>query len=248
MAEIVLTDAALLVAQFDVTGDVNSVQLDYAAEVQDGTTFGDGTRKMVGNGALRTVDLSVEGLWNGGDDEVDDVLFDRIGTAGLLHTVAASGLTESNVGYFFQAVEGSYSPGASVGEILRFSVESQASGSDGLIRGNLLHTGTEAATGAAAAQNLGAATADQKVYAGLHVLSAAGTSPTLDVTIESDAADDFTGSETTRVTFAQVTDALGSEYATPVSGAITDTWWRVAYTIGGTGSPSFSFVVVLGIQ
>jgi hypothetical protein len=32
----------------------------------------------------------------------------------------------------------------------------------------------------------------------------------------------------------------------PLSGAITDDWWRITATVGGT-TPSFRFAVILGI-
>jgi len=33
-----------------------------------------------------------------------------------------------------------------------------------------------------------------------------------------------------------------------VAGAITDDYFRVNFTIAGTGSPSFKFVVLFGVQ
>jgi len=63
--------------------------------------------------------------------------------------------------------------------------------------------------------------------------------------VQSDDAQAFL-SPTDRITFAQAT-AIGAQWATPVSGAITDDWWRLSYTIGGT-NPSFMVIVVVGIQ
>ena len=78
----------------------------------------------------------------------------------------------------------------------------------------------------------------------LHVLSADGTLPTLDVTVQSDTADTF-GSPITALTFAEKS-AAGSE-AVANTTASADTWYRVNYELGGT-TPDFSFVVVLGVQ
>jgi hypothetical protein len=72
-----------------------------------------------------------------------------------------------------------------------------------------------------------------------------GTSPTLDVIVQSDDASGFP-SATNRITFTQAT-GFTAEYATPVAGAITDDWWRVNFTIGGTASPNFTFICVIGI-
>jgi len=50
---------------------------------------------------------------------------------------------------------------------------------------------------------------------------------------------------TERVTFSQLAD-IGSEWATPVSGAITDDWWRIDWTIAGA-DPSFTILAALAI-
>ena len=114
-----------------------------------------------------------------------------------------------------------------------------------LIRGILGTHQTAAATSSASTKfQLGAVTAAQYLYGALHVYSASGTNPTLDVTLQSDA-DASAGSETVRLTFAQKT-AAGYEWASPIVGAIADTYWRASWTVAGT-NPSFAFAVVFGI-
>ena len=114
-----------------------------------------------------------------------------------------------------------------------------------LIRGILGTHQTAAATSSASTKfQLGAVTAAQYLYGALHVYSASGTNPTLDVTLQSDA-DASAGSETVRLTFAQKT-AAGYEWASPIVGAIADTYWRASWTVAGT-NPLFAFAVVFGI-
>ena len=144
----------------------------------------------------------------------------------------------------FPALLAEYSPGAAVGELFAFNIS--AGGCDLLARGTVLENAVKTATANGTARNLGAVGAAQKLYAGMHVLAVSGTNPTLDMIIQSDDAEGFLSSAN-RITFAQKT-AIGSQWATPVAGAITDTWWRCAYTIGGTDNPSFTVVVVLAIQ
>jgi len=84
---------------------------------------------------------------------------------------------------------------------------------------------------------------DQQVHALLHVFSASA-GDTLDVKVQSDVDDTF-ASATDVITFAQAT-AAGSELKT-ADGPVTDTWWRVSFTIAGNGSESFSFAVSFGI-
>ncbi len=79
----------------------------------------------------------------------------------------------------------------------------------------------------------------------MHVVAASGTTPTLDMIVESDDNSGIT-SGVTRITFTQEV-AVGAQYATAVAGPITDDWWRVGWTIGGTG-PSFTVIVTVGIQ
>jgi hypothetical protein len=92
---------------------------------------------------------------------------------------------------------------------------------------------------------LGAVAAGQRVYAALHVIDpVSGTSPTLDVTLKSAALVGF-GSPTTRLTFTQATEPTSELLS--AAGAITDEFWRVDFSIGGTDTPTFPFIVVVGI-
>jgi len=168
-------------------------------------------------------------------------LFGNVGNnTNILSFADAS--SEGSIAYFFKALHSSYNLGAQVGELHSFSAE--AVGADRLIRGNILANKEDVSSSANSdAQQLGAVSSSQKIWAALHVLEASD-SDTLDVMIESDAADDFSGSETTRITFDQV-NAIGSQFMT-FDGAITDTWWRSDFTITGS-DPSFSFIVLMGI-
>jgi hypothetical protein len=62
--------------------------------------------------------------------------------------------------------------------------------------------------------------------------------------VESDDNGSMT-SATTQITFPQKT-FVTSEWLS-AAGAITDDYWRVGYTIGGS-TPSFNFAVVVGIR
>jgi len=125
---------------------------------------------------------------------------------------------------------------------MKFGVTAEGRGD--LIKGNVLFplstvTSSDTSTG----QVLGAVGATEYLYAALHVFSVSAAD-TLDVIIQSDTVG--FSSPTTRVTFTQKA-AIGSQYATPVAGAITDTYWRISYTVAGS-DPSISFAVVMGIQ
>ncbi len=240
MAQLVLTSAGVWLDQYNLTGDLNSVALNYGAELQDSTVFGGTTRTR--KGGLKTVTASMEGFHNAGTGLSDEGLFDNIGVADVPMTMAPT-KTEGELAYFFKAILAEYSSGATVGEMFAFSVTAEASSMQ-LIRGTLMDDTTETTTDQGDAVQLGAVGATESVFAVLHILSASA-GDTLDVTIDSDDVQNFGGTPETQITFTQVSDE-GSQFSES-AGAVTDDWWRVDWTIAGDGSESFEFVVAVGI-
>lgn len=233
MATSVLTDALILMHGTDLTCQTNVVGVDFGAETQDDTSFCDDTRSN--KGALKTVGFNAEGFFDG---DMDSDLFSALGVEGKILT-AAEGEAQGDRAFSLVSVLGSYQPfGGSVGELASYTLNASARGS--LERGQILfHSDSETATGTGATLNAGSAATS--LVAILHVWSVSGTTPTLDVTVESDSADDFTGAEVTRATFTQAT---GTTAERVIGTATSDTWWRVNYTIGGT-NPDFAFAVIL---
>ena len=147
-----------------------------------------------------------------------------------------------DLAYFFRARRYEVSMVDTHGDVAKVSVT--AGGSGDVIRGRLMVPKSAiTATGSSASSQVGAVSATQSVYASLHVFTVSGTSPTLDVTVGSDDNSGLT-SETSRLTFPQAT-GVGSGWQS-LAGAITDDYWVVNYTIGGT-TPSFTFAVAIGI-
>jgi hypothetical protein len=101
---------------------------------------------------------------------------------------------------------------------------------------------TTTANGASVAQ--AGPSAAQRVYAGLQVTAASGTTPSLTVKIQSAPLANF-ASPTDRITFSAAS-AAGWQWSSTGLGAITDGFWRATWTISGT-SPSFTFAVVFGV-
>ena len=245
MATFVSTQCKAWLGEIDLSTDLMAIALNYGSELQDSTTFGTLTRTR--KGGLKTVQAQVEGYFNTSNS--DPKMFSTIGVADNPMTLAPIAGADGERAFAFLVNQGEYSPGGALGEMVKFSASGEASGGDsGLIKGTiLLNASAVTATADGTAAQLGAVSAAQKVYAALHVISASGTSPTLDVIVESDDVEGFGGTPETRITFAQA-GAATSEWATPVAGAITDDWWRIGYTIGGTDTPTFTFVVFVGIQ
>lgn len=238
MATHIIKDANLWVGQYDLTGDMNALALNYSADMVEGTVLGDDTHTM--KGGLKVATMAHEGYWSGGADNVDDALFSTVATADTPVSIGVETGADGELGYMLRSVVSEYSPGATIGEMFAFSVAAESS-ADGLIRGTIMHNATRSSSGNGTARQLGAVAAGETMFAALHVLSGSGT---LDVVIQSDDASGMS-SPSDQITFTQATGA-GSQWGS-AAGAITDDWWRVNYTIGG-GSPSFQFVVVLGIK
>lgn len=242
MAQHPLINATVWLSQFDISADHNQVRVMSSVESLDKTVFGQTTR--IHGAGLRTGEISGEGFLDYGTNAVEEVLSARIGLNNVPITVTPNGLVNERA-VFMQSLVANVSPiGGTIGEMHKFSFKAEP-GQNPLIRGTLMAAkASRTSTGnSGTAQQLGAVTAPQRIYGVLHVFSASGSSPTLDVTVQSDNAVGFP-SLATQITFAQAT-GVTSEFKS-TAGAITDDWWRVAWTIGGS-SPNFSFAVAIGI-
>jgi len=243
MAHTVLTDCKVYAGGYDFSGDTMGIALNYGVDPVEDTAFGDDTHVFLGG--LESFDVALEGAVNLGNTSHEGLTFAGLGAAGLPVTIAPGTGAAGETAYILNAMRASYAPGAQIGELKRYSFSAMASGQRN-VRGTVIHNATVTTTGTGTGYQVGAVAAGKSLYAVLHVITVSGSSPTLDVVVESDDNGSFT-SATTRVTFAQL-GVVGSEYATPVAGAITDDYWRVSYTIGGTGTPTFAFIVTIGIR
>lgn len=243
MGKTVLTDVRLFAVAADLSGHSNKVELAAEVEDKDATNYRSGGWKEV-LGGLASAEIEGEGQWEAGDPGlVDDASWVQLGGRGPW-TVCPTDATVGALAYFTNALRSEYTQGESVGEIAPWSGTAKSSWP--LVRGQIAHPpGTaRTATGTGTALEIGPVPAGKRLYAALHVLSAAGTTPSVTVSVESDDGSGF-ASATTRLSFTAATAAAGEILRTDGT-AITDTWWRLAWTITGT-SPSFLFAAALGI-
>jgi hypothetical protein len=244
MAIQIWQNCKIYVAEFDMSGYLNAVALDYSVEILDGTVYGNTTRTRVGG--LKDVSMSFNGFWEAA--QPDETFYTELGLGGSVVTICPTDGSTGEVAYFWKPMQATYAPGGEVGQLMEFSVTSQASALDStnrLIRGTVMAPkASRTSNDSGTAYQLGAVSAAQKVYAGLHIFTVSGTNPTLDVIVKSDDNQPM-ASPTTRITFTQAT-AVGNQWKTQ-DGAITDDWWQVSWTIGGTDTPTFNFAVVVGI-
>jgi hypothetical protein len=178
------------------------------------------------------------------DNSVDEVLFTALGTTDTVTSICA-GSTDGSVAYLTRGVVAQYAViSGNVGELAMSTKNTTASGV--IARGALLHPNTaRTSSSSGTARQLGAVSATQRLYAALHVFSVSGTSPTLDVKVQSDTSG--FPSATDRITFSQANATSNRAQFSSVAGAITDDYWRVSWTIGGSATPTFAFIVTAGI-
>lgn len=241
MSVLVLKDCKVWYDKYNISGDLNELALEAECEMKDKTTFASsGWREF--HAGLQVVNANFKGFYQADTDLIDPALWSRLETA-TLQPMSIGPITGAagEVGYFFQAQEAKYTPGGTIGELMAIAFDVQGRGL--LVRGTVMLNATLTATGTGTARNLGAVASGKKLYAAMHVLAASGTTPTLNMVIQSDDAETFL-SPTDRITFTQATGKT-AEWK-EVAGPITDTWYRCSYTIAGTG-PSFSVVVLVGI-
>lgn len=243
MAKKVIIDRKYYFSSFDLTGHHNNVELVTSCEIKDGTTFGNQWRQKLPG--LKDWTCSNQGYFEAGDGAYPDpVLAGNLAVSNVPVTICPDTGADGEIAYFGRMTVGSYAPDHSIGDISGFT--SAGASQSPLLRGTVLKNASGiAASGDGTAYELGAVSATQSVYAAMHVISVSGGTPSITVTLESDADALFDGSETVRATFTAAT-GIASEYITPISGAISDTWWRASYAVSGS-TPAFAFIVSMSI-
>jgi hypothetical protein len=240
---LVLTNAKVLLAQADLSGFSNKVELMREVEELDSTVFADdGFRSKVGG--LSKVSGSVSGFWEAGSDaHPDDRFWADLGAASLPLTVSPTGATVADVAYLTRVLQPKYTQGGDVGALLAFQASVVGDGTP-LARGQVAFNGTATATATTAALTLSAPTATQRVYAAIHVLSVSGAGASLTVSVQGDDASGFP-SPATVATSDAITSA-GATWLAGEVGATTDSFYRLSFLISGT-SPEFVVVAAIGV-
>lgn len=244
MSLIALTNAKILLAQADLSGFSNQVELSAEAEELDATTFTSGGYKSL-VGGLKKVDVKTSGFWNATDATFpDDRFFADLGVAGVPMTVTPSGGTVADVSYFTKVVRPKYTMGGQVGELFTFDSDCSGDGTS-LVRGQVADNQARTSTSTTTVLSLTAPTASTRVHCAIHVLAVSGTgSPTLTATLQGDNAVGFPSPAT--VATGSVITAVGSQYLTGAVGVNADSYFRLSYVISGT-SPSFLVFASIGV-
>ena len=234
-----LTSSTIYVGGADLSGDLRQVEGTVTGEELDVTNFGSGgwRQRIIG---LHDVDATAEGFLNLGTGNVEESLYALVGssTASIITLGPTTG-AQGEAAELFRGVQVSFSEPETVGEAAKFTTAFK--GHAQFVRGNFLgaKTSTSSSSSTSAVSQAAVGTTS-KVYATLHVFTAATS---LNVQVQSAATSSFAGA-TTRIQF-DTTSATGGTWGTPASGPVTDTNWRINYTIA---SGTFAFAVAMGIQ
>ena len=233
----------LLYDEFDLSGEHNNLTLKLSQDAKEKTVYGDGSiARALG---IKGFNINHSGYFKAGTGMIDTVLQGNLGTAGKILTMLPTG-TDGEQAYCSKGVTLNYEMAGKIGDMFAVKGETKSEGTL-LVRGNLMATGAKTTTGHGTARELGAVSATQYLYGILHGTAITGESVSCVVKIQSDTAENFP-SPVDRITFTTLSDSGGvsKQWATPVAGAITDTWWRVNWAI--TGSGSFTIWAIIGIQ
>lgn len=238
MAHLTLLNCRWWVDQFDLSGDANQHTVTFAQEAVDKTTFGSsGVREYLPG--LRTASHSHQGFQEAPD--AADSPYDALAqNSDLIVTVVPTTDAEAGASVSYQSVNTSFDlVSGTVGGMAMLNLTGQPTGPP--VPGYIL--APKAARNSSSNTTgfqLGAVSAGKTAYGALHVF--AGTASTCAVKIQSDDNSGFS-SPTDRITFTTASGATAQWSS--VAGAITDSWWRAVWTIGGG---TWTFAVTLGIS
>jgi len=238
------SDMSILVGGLELAGHGKDVNLATEVNPLDATSYASqGWTELIGGNKSATINLGL--MQDMAAGSVDDTAWSLLGVADIPHSLCTPS-ADGSLAYLWRGIPLSYSPTMSpVGDLAMTQIAGQSS-TGGVVRGSLIHPGSASRTASSVGtgRQLGAVVSGKSMYAALHVLSAAGTTPSLTVIVQSDDNSGFT-TPTTRISFSAASTGNTYQWGS-VAGAITDDWWRISYTISGTG-PSFSFAVTAGI-
>lgn len=244
MAAFVLTNSRILVGSADITQFTGAYTVGGQVAMQPANVHGGGgfTRMLPG---LRSHTLQISGMADYDAGAVSAVFTPNVVGAQYATAIIPqdTGVT-GDVALFTRGLLASVAaPGGGIGDTATFDMS--IGGDTALIGGQVLAPlVARTTTGNSSVLTLSGPTATQRLWCALHITAASGAAPTCVVTVQSSTVVGMT-SPTTRFTFASA-NAPGWQFAAPLSGAITDGFWRATFTIGGS-TPSFTAAVLLGV-
>lgn len=225
MAHFALTKAGILLGPFDLSGDMNAVNIQRTQEGMPNDTFSPTKTFFARLPGIQDGVFGLAGLVELTDDGQDERLSANMSLNNIPIMVGLNGLADFDRVKFGVVLQGEYQSGGTSGNRAEWTASGRIS-SYAMTDGNLLAVGAKTGTFNGTARELGAISATQYLRAQIHAV--AKSSFTSAVFVVQSAATEG-GAYTTRGTFTTITD-LTSQHLVPVIGPFTDTWWRIAAT------------------
>ncbi len=240
MTTLALTDCLIFAGAYDLRSQTNELSVSQMVEELDKTTFGSaGVKERTGG--LRDVEGSIKGF---ADPLVSDDLFAQVGGSDLIVSIAPYSAAGSAIYATKGSLVGAFTNTEEVGALRAFEAKLTGRNPRGLVRGSILRAHSAAtASAVTTAFLIGTASSAQTVCSWVHLTAISGATATLTVTIQRDDNSGMTTPTTLHAHSAQT--AIGTSWQ-ETAGAITDTYYRVSFTLTGT-TPSATFLVGLGI-
>jgi hypothetical protein len=240
MPKEVLTDAYIALGGVDLSGLTNSIDWTGEFDELDATTFDDAGHRNYEAGLMKSA-VKLDGFY---DPAISEKVRDGLGAKKDL--IIATHRTAGSRAYIAHGLQGKFDVSASIGQLMKGSATLTGSDRHGITSGKLLRATSAAAVTATGnsgtgQQLAGGIGATKELVAGLQILAVTGT-PTFTAKVQSSTVEAMT-SPTDRITFSAVTTGPGSQVKS-ATGPITDTWFRLAWTVSGSGS--ITFVAAVG--
>jgi hypothetical protein len=167
--------------EFDLTPFAKSVSLDTSVELSDITTLANNGKKYLEG--LKDATMSLEGVYDGDKDEIDNTL-NEIKTGEALYSYYPAKDTKGNIGYCFKGLRSASATQVSITENVNFSLATQTTEGTERVKSILAKNVIEE-DGVTASLDLGAGGTDGAVIY-LHVFDVDGE---VDIVIQ-DSSDD----------------------------------------------------------
>lgn len=243
MAAFTLTNGQILVGSFDASSFVGQFNQTSSARMVPSKVWGGG-----GFGRQYPGDVDTTGSLSGEADYASGGIAAAftpatLGTQQLISVQPQGGAAAGDASIFTRGLINMIAaPGGADGDLAAFDMA--WTGDTAIVYGQVAAPLTaRTATANGSVITMTGPTATQKVYAGLHITSVSGTTPSLTAKVQSATLAGF-GSPTDRITSFTAANAAGWQFAS-ATGAITDGFWRFVFTISGT-TPSFTCMAVIG--
>ena len=227
----------IMVAQYDVSAYFSGADVDSTATSHDVTTLGKNTVQRAAG--LHDGKAALSGLF---DATADALLAGWLGSsAGEAFTICPGGDSAGGPAEIGKIQQVGYKTSQPVGGMVAASLTIEAK-TDWEPNGKVLHVlGAETTTAAEASVDNSASSANGG-FASIHCTTVTGTDPTLDSKIQHSANDSEWADFDPSAAFTQLT-AAGSETITIAAGTTVNQYVREYHTVGGTNTPTFTYLV-----